>query len=303
MDVVTRPSLRVHGFDGAPWSITVHGGAGALAHELREAHRRGCAQACERAATMLAEGRSALDAVEAAVALLEADPLFNAGVGGALDADGRASHDAGLMRGADLAYGGVVALEGYAHPILVARAVLDDGRHVLLAGDGAARFAAESGILPAAIGSLVTQRALERWRAGATSRSGGTVGAVARDRRGGVAAATSTGGVAGRRAGRVGDSAIAGAGTYADDRGGACSTTGPGEAFLRLATARSVVHALSSGAVPAAAGTDALAELETRLGAQGGLILVGRDGSAAVAHTTETLSFAHRAPGRSADGV
>jgi beta-aspartyl-peptidase (threonine type) len=247
--------------------------------------------------SLLAAGAHALDAVQRAVEVLEDDPRFNAGTGACLSEDGHVEHDAALMDGAGLRAGAVCALRGFKNPISIARAVLEDGQHVLYAAEGAARFATRAGFSSVEEASLVTDAARERLirvlQKGAPQVwAGGTVGAVARDVRGGVAAATSTGGVVAKRAGRVGDTPVLGAGTYADDLAGAGSATGAGEPILRVTLTASVVAALRAGALPARAACDAVEMLEQRTSGRAGLIVVDTIGRLAFARNTETMSWA-----------
>lgn len=277
--------------------MLVHGGAGAVPPEKRERHREGCVAAAEAAAACLARGGSALDAVEIATRALEDDPVFNAGRGGCLNEDGAVELDAAIMDGRTLRAGAVCAIEGFAAPIAIARKVLEDGRHVLYAAGGAAAFARAAGFEPVAPGELVTEAAtlaLARVRAGVapSAWAGGTVGAVARDATGATAAATSTGGIIAKRRGRVGDSPILGAGTYADDEGGAVSATGAGESILRLGVGFAVVDRLRLGAPPDAACREVLARLSHRLDATAGVIAVSKAGRLGWARTTGTMSYA-----------
>jgi beta-aspartyl-peptidase (threonine type) len=233
------------GIDGGRWAVLVHGGAGSVGAGQLSRHVDGCRAAANAAADVLRTGGSALEAVEHAVVLLEDDPLFNAGTGACLNADGLIELDAAIMEGSRLRAGAVCALPPFLHPIAIARAVLDDGRHVLYAAGGAERFAIERGFTRATSEAMTTAAAREQWakaraqeaedEKAASLRSPGTetVGAVARDSHGMVAAATSTGGRVNKRPGRVGDAPVLGAGTYADDDAGACSATGVGEAALR----------------------------------------------------------------------
>jgi beta-aspartyl-peptidase (threonine type) len=279
--------------------IAVHGGAGREAAGDRAPRRAGVARAAEAGWDVLAHGGHALDAVIAAVAVLEDDPWFNAGLGSVLTVEGVVETDASVMRGDDLAAGAVGAVRGVPNPVRLARAVLDGGREVFLVGEPAVALAARAGLPTCAPDALVTDEARRRWRE-REAGAGETVGAVARDARGHVAAATSTGGVAGKRAGRIGDSAVIGAGTYADDALGAGSATGPGEAIIRLCLVRVALERLRGGDDPARAARDALAELERRVGEHAGLVLVDRAGRIGIAHTTETMAAAWRsddAPG------
>ncbi|MBL0218260.1 MAG: isoaspartyl peptidase/L-asparaginase [Myxococcales bacterium] len=258
-------------------SIVVHGGAGAIPPERHERLRAGVRAAAIVGDAILAAGGSALDAVVAAVRVLEDDPEFNAGTGSVLTRDGTVETDAAVMTGHDQKIGAVGAVPDLGCAIALARAVLEGGEHVLLAGPAALRFAAEVGISPSAPGALVTERARARLADHLARRSspteGGTVGAVARDRAGRFAAATSTGGMVGKRAGRIGDSPIVGAGTWAD-REVAISATGDGEAILRVTLARNVAARAAAGLAVAARA--ALAELAAITGGSAGLIAIDR---------------------------
>lgn len=229
-------------------AIIVHGGAGQVTSDRHARLLEGVRLAAEAGDAILVAGGSALDAVTAAVRVLEDDPEYNAGTGSALTREGTVETDASIMDGATQRVGAVAAVPDLGNAVALARAVLDAGEHVILAGPAAWNFAAEVGISPAPPGSLVTERMRARLAACLDKRetSGGTVGAVARDRDGRFAAATSTGGIVGKRAGRVGDSPIPGAGTWAD-ASCAISATGDGEAILRVALARSIAARLGGG--------------------------------------------------------
>ncbi len=271
----------------------MHGGAG-IAEPATAAERTGAVDAAAAAGfAVLAAGGTGLDAVTAAVTLLEDDPRFNAGLGAVLTEEGTVELDASIMSGTDLRAGAVALVRGVANPILLARAVLEEGREVLLAGPAAEALARRHGLRVVAPEELVTPQALARWRARGAP-PGETVGAVARDASGTLAAATSTGGVGGQRAGRVGDSAVIGAGTYADDRVGAGSATGPGEAIIRVGLVRAALAELGAGADPTAAAERALGMLAERLGARAGLIVVDRAGRVGIAHTTAAMPVAFR---------
>lgn len=248
-------------------AIIVHGGAGMTPPERHDRLRAGVRAAAGVGDAILAAGGSALDAVVAAVRVLEDDPEFNAGLGSALTRDGTVETDASVMCGATQRVGAVAAVPDLGCAIALARAVLDRGEHAILAGPSAWDFAREVGISPA-LGSLITDRARQRLA------EKGTVGAVARDRDGRFAAATSTGGISGKRRGRVGDSPIPGAGTWADDHV-ALSATGDGEAILRVALTRMI--SLRGGDLRTAI-TDSLRELARITGGNAGVIGVDRDG-------------------------
>lgn len=289
--------MMVTGFDGGPFSILVHGGAGDVDPARRSLHIDGCRAAALAGRQVLREGGSALDAVLRAVRVLEDDPLFNAGTGGSLNEHGVVEHDASIMEGRELRAGAVCALRGFAQPIAIARAVLQDGVHVLYAAEGAAAFAKASGFEPVPSDALITAAAratLARVQAGQGTGhwAGNTVGAVARDPSGLTAAATSTGGTVNKRAGRVGDSPLIGAGTYADDEAGAASTTGAGEPMIRLGVARLSIEAMREGATAIEAARRAMDRLLDRLGATGGIITVDRQGRLGLARTTATMSWA-----------
>lgn len=282
-------------FDG--FALLVHGGAGAVSEARRAAHTEGCRRAAAVGAAVLRSGGAALLAVEAAVRALEDDPLFNAGTGACLNAEGRVEHDASIMEGTRLGAGAVCALDGFTAPIAVARAALDDGQHVLYAGPGARAFALTKGFVPVENEALITPAARAAFEAartsgGATGWAGGTVGAVAVDARGALAAATSTGGLINKSAGRVGDSALIGAGTYADDAAGAVSTTGHGEGMIRIAAAHTAVAAMAQGESAEAAARAVMARLSAKIGATGGLIAVDHARRWGFARSTATMSWA-----------
>ncbi len=232
-------------------------------------------------------GDGALAAVAAAVKQMEDEPLLNAGIGACLNLDGVVELDAGVMQGGELQAGGVAGLKDLRHPIDLAIAVMLDGRHVLLAGEGASRFAREHGIEMCDPAIFITDRKRQELLLGAD-----TVGAVARDADGRMAVAVSTGGISGKLPGRIGDSPIPGSGFYADDRFGAVCGTGQGEAFLRLALARLMVVELEHGMDAPAVATGAVALLGTRLNALGGVIVIAREGAPASSFNTPSMPVA-----------
>jgi beta-aspartyl-peptidase (threonine type) len=275
-------------------AIVVHGGAGGSISdpERAERMRAGAAAAIEAGYAVLASGGAALDAVEAAVVVLEDDPEFNAGRGAALTEYGRVELDASIMDGATRAAGAVAAVRGVRNPVRAARAVLADGRHVLIVGAAATEFAATAGLNFENETWFVTDRerdALARLKEGDATGTRGTVGAVARDSHGRLAAATSTGGVSGQRLGRVGDSPLIGAGTWADETV-AVSCTGHGESIIRTALAHEV-HALlrhrELGLQDAC--VEAIRSLEG-LGGDGGLIAVTARGDVAATFNSEAMT-------------
>jgi beta-aspartyl-peptidase (threonine type) len=280
-----------------PTAILVHGGAGDVVPGVDpERYREGCLRAVQAGHAILKRGGPAVEAVVAAAMVLEDDPLFNAGVGSSLNAEGDVEMDASLMRGADLGAGAVCAVRFVKNPILLAQRVMERTGHVLLASSGAERFAEECGLERADPSSLITDRVRARWealRATAVSGSGsgGTIGAVALDSSGHVAAATSTGGTMNKRVGRVGDSPLIGAGTYADDQCGAASGTGLGEAIIKVVMAKLACDRMLAGAHPEAAAVSAVEQLP-RAGGTGGIILVDKAGRLGVAFNTKRMSHA-----------
>ncbi len=263
-------------------ALIVHGGAGRGSGEWREARLAGCLKAATIGWNALESGRTALDAVVEAVAALEDDPLFNAGTGSSLNRAGEVEMDAAVMSDT-LEAGAVASVSGVTNPIRLARKVLEDGRHVLLAGPGACDFARQAGIPLVPPETLVTQAQHERWK-----QDHGTVGCVAVDRGGRIAAGTSTGGTLGKLPGRIGDTPLVGCGTYADSAG-AASCTGDGEAIIKATLAKTSIDLLASGVAPGEAARRAVALLARRTGGQGGVILLNRHGAVGHAHNAEEM--------------
>jgi beta-aspartyl-peptidase (threonine type) len=290
-------------------AIAVHGGAGDLGPDDPASsggpgapRLEGVRRACEAGWQILARGGSALDAVEAAVRLLEDDPTFNSATGAALTAAGDVELDASIMDGESLRCGAVAVVKDVRNPVSLARAVMERSHHVLLAGPGASAFAREVGIPPHDNALLVTPRQRARWEAarlGAAAPRTGTVGAVARDARGHLAAATSTGGMSLKLPGRVGDTPIIGCGTYADDALAAVSCTGHGERIIQLTLARHTADLVGRGLPAMEAAREAAALLGRRVGGEGGLVVVGPRGEVGFAHNTPVMSRAWAA----ADGT
>jgi beta-aspartyl-peptidase (threonine type) len=277
--------------------VAVHGGAGDVPEERRHVAVAGCRRAAEAGLAVLVAGGSPLDAAQKAVEILEDDPFYNAGTGACLTEAGTLELDASVMEGTGRRAGAVAAMPPFTNPIRVARAVLDDGRHVLYAAEGAAAFARSAGFASAAPESMITETARKKladWRAGRAGPgwAGGTVGAVACDAHGRVAAATSTGGMVGKRAGRIGDTPVIGAGTYADDETGACSCTGTGETILRACLAKAATDLVRAGMSAEEASDAAMEVFARRFEGSGGLVLVDRYGRAAARWNTRTMSHA-----------
>ena len=222
-----------------------------------------------------------------AVRLMEDEPLLNAGIGACLNLDGVVELDAGLMEGAELRAGGAAGLKDVRHPIDLALEIMRDGRHVLLAGEGASRFARDHGIEMADPAIFITDRKRQELLHGAD-----TVGAVARDADGRLAVAVSTGGINGKLPGRIGDAPLPGSGIYADDRFGAVCGTGQGEAFIRLGLARLMVVELQHGMTAAEVAKGAVRLLQSAMKASGGVIVIAREGAPEAAFNTPAMPFA-----------
>jgi beta-aspartyl-peptidase (threonine type) len=313
-----QPSAQAAGH----WAIQVHGGAGvikrpALGAEADAAYRASLAQAAEAGAKVLDRGGSSLDAVEAAIRVLEDDPLFNAGRGAVFTAEGKNELDSAIMDGSNLKAGAVAGVTRTRHPISLARAVMEKSPHVMLVGAGADAFSVQAGLEQVDPSFYFTE---SRWQslvnqlkkegrpapprpAGApppgpvvpvaqieespNAHSYGTVGAVALDRLGNVAAGTSTGGMQGKMPGRVGDSPIIGAGTYASNQSCAVSATGAGEYFIRLGVAREVCNLVTFKGIPLQQAADQVIHKELEaLHGDGGVIALTPDGQLAWSFNT-----------------
>ncbi|KQN35385.1 isoaspartyl peptidase/L-asparaginase family protein [Sphingomonas sp. Leaf38] len=275
------------------WTLVIHGGAGKLDSEMVSPEqdagaRAGLSNALDAGSAVLADGGSALDAVEAAVRVLEDDLHFNSGRGAVFTHDGTLELDAAIMDGRTRAAGAVAAATATRNPVGLARAILNDGRHVFLAGKGADAFSREHGLEQAGADWFATPERTRQFAEFQADGGGfdvdmkyGTVGAVACDAHGHVAAATSTGGVTGKRWGRIGDSPVIGAGTFADDRACAVSCTGSGEFFLRIGVGHEIAARVRlSGESLQVAADAVLAEVKA-LGGTGGVIVAGPDGDMA----------------------
>ena len=279
--------------------IAIHGGCGditreTLGEELAQQYREALRQAVCLGQAELHRGAAALDAVAAAVRSMEDDPLFNAGRGSVYSHDGQVELDASIMDGATLRAGAVCAVRGIANPVDLARRVMDRSRHVMLSGEGAQQFAREQGmrVMPAEYFHTERrwqelQQALHLLRDGKAPSIFGTVGAVALDRHGNLAAATSTGGMTAKQYGRIGDSPIIGAGTYADNAACAVSATGHGEFFIRMAAAHDICSRMRHGRRDLHASVEEVIKGRLAdLGGQGGVVAVDRFGHIAMVHNS-----------------
>jgi L-asparaginase / beta-aspartyl-peptidase len=281
------------------WTLVIHGGAGVIERERMTPEREAAARAGLDAALtagskVLAEGGTAIDAVEAAVRVLEDDPSFNAGRGAVFTYEGKNEMDAAIMEGTDRKAGAVAGVTATKNPIGLARAVMEHSPHVMLAGEGANIFSREQGLEQAGPEWFATperKRQLEEMKSRKANwfdvdMKYGTVGAVARDAAGHVAAATSTGGVTGKRWGRVGDSPLIGAGTYADDRACAVSATGAGEFFIREGVAHEICARVRFKGESLQAAADTVMAETKALGGTGGVIVTGPTGEMAWSYNT-----------------
>ena len=291
------------------WALAVHGGAGAGREEEHAAEKADAIRATlksvlEAAGALLASGGSALDAVEAAVCALEDSPLFNAGRGSVFNERGEHELEASIMDGRTLAAGAAAVLRGIRNPVSLARLIMERSPHVFLQGDGALLFASAHGIARVDPGYFRTER---RWKTledakrdasahagagpiGARSQDLGTVGAAALDMQGNLAAATSTGGLTNKAVGRVGDSPIIGAGTFASNESCAVSCTGHGEYFIRATAARDIAALIEYGGKDLQTAVDiVIGQRLSRLGGEGGAIAVDRAGRVAFAFNTDVM--------------
>ena len=287
--------------------LLIHGGAWAMPDDAIAAHERGIAAALEAGWSALSRGGSAVDAVEAAITAMEDDDTFDAGRGSFLTRDGRVQLDALLMNGADLRSGGVACVERLRNPIQAARLVLDKSPHVYFVSTGAEHFARQNGMELIDNTELIVPRERDRLMAfqraeaaghpdttfsgSPTEHSHDTVGAVAIDAHGNLAAGTSTGGTLSKAPGRVGDSSLIGCGCYADNLSAAVSLTGWGEPIMKLVLGKWAVDRVAAGHSPQDAATAAIDYLYTRLGGHGGIILLGPDGRIGLAHNTPRMAW------------
>jgi beta-aspartyl-peptidase (threonine type) len=294
-------------------SLIVHGGAWTIPESAIEDAKSGCRRALEAGWGVLSSGGPALDAVEAAIVVLEDDSIFDAGVGSHLNREGEVELDAIVMDGGTLAAGAVASVRCVRNPIRLARKVMESTEHVLLVGAGAEQFAVEHGLPLCKPEDLIIERERKAWqkcRQGKHSSAHhfaehhGTVGAVARDRGGNIVAGTSTGGTCCKLPGRVGDSPLIGCGCYADVEAGGISCTGWGEAIMRIVMAKTAADFLRPPTDGAALSADQAAARTVRLLAErgkgtGGLILLDREGRPGFAFNTPHMAYGYVA----ADGT
>lgn len=287
-------------------AIIVHGGAWAIPDNQVDAHAHGCLDALQAGYAALRKGGSALDAVQTAIQRMEDDPIFDAGKGSCLTQDGMVELDAGLMDGATLNVGAVACVKRIARPIHLARLVLESP-HVLLVGEGAERFAQQHGMVLCNSEDLIVDRERQIWeefRQQGQPRYGDafeprqdTVGAVALDAWGNIAAGLSTGGTPNKLPGRVGDVPQVGCGFYADNAVGGVACTGLGEAIARMALAQRAIQMLESGIAPQQAAGQAIQALATRVGGTAGVIVLDRQGRIGIAYNTKRLARAYLVEG------
>ena len=303
-----------------PPILLIHGGAWDIPADLLEAHEQGVFDALQEGWRLLEQGASALDAVEAAVTRLEDDPAFDAGRGSFLTRDGRVQLDALLMDGATLRAGGVACVERIRNPIQAARLVLDQSPHCYFVAEGAERFAREHGLPLIDNTELILERERRRLAEAQARAEAGwpdltfsgdatqdydprqsshdTVGAIALDAQGRIAAGTSTGGTLNKAPGRVGDSSLIGCGCYADNASAAASLTGWGEPIMKLVLGKWACDRVQSGGSPEQVAPEAMAYLHRRLGGHGGIILLAPDGRFGLAHNTPRMAWGlHTAEG------
>lgn len=283
--------------------------------DMVEAHIHGVRNALGAGWRVLERGGSSLDAVEEAVVIMEDDETFDAGRGSFLNRDGKVQLDALIMDGSTLRAGGVGCVERLRNPVRAARKILSESPHVYFVGEGAERFAAEHGVPLCGNEELVIPREVDRLREyQAQPASGGndlfapaishdTVGAIALDRDGNIAAATSTGGTLNKAPGRLGDSSLIGCGCYADNLSAAASTTGWGEPIMKLVLAKWTADRISAGNLPEWAAQEAMNYLKQRLNGHGGIIVLDAKGHFGIAHNTPRMAWALKTVQKEEAGV
>jgi L-asparaginase / beta-aspartyl-peptidase len=294
--------------------LVVHGGAWAIPDDMVEAHLNGVRKALAAGWRVLEGNGSALDAIEEAVVVLENDETFDAGRGSFLNRDGKVQLDAFIMDGATLRGGGVGCVERLRNPVRAARKILSDSPHVYFVGEGAERFAEERGIALCDNKELIIPREVARLREYQTHAaeqpdlfaptiSHDTVGAVALDSTGNIAAATSTGGTLNKAPGRLGDSSLIGCGCYADNESAAASTTGWGEPIMKLVLAKWSADRVAAGNQPEWVAQEAMNYLKQRVNGHGGIILLDARGRIGIAHNTPRMAWALKTSSTEDSGI
>ncbi len=300
--------------------LVVHGGAWAMPDDMVDAHIHGVTNALAAGWRVLERGGTALDAVEEAVVIMEDDETFDAGRGSFLNRDGKVQLDALIMDGATLRAGGVGCVERLRNPVRAARKILSESPHVYFVAEGAERFAAEHGIALCKNEDLVIPREVERLReyqaeaaqhgndlfapsSDDVTISHDTVGAVALDRNGNIAAATSTGGTLNKAPGRLGDSSLIGCGCYANNESAAVSTTGWGEPIMKLVLAKWTADRIQAGNLPEWSAQEAMNYLKQRLDGHGGIIVLNPEGHIGIAHNTPRMAWAYKTVKKQEAGI
>ena len=295
--------------------LLVHGGAWAIPDDMVGAHLNGVRNALAAGWNVLHRGGTSLDAVEEAIVIMEDDETFDAGRGSFLNRDGRVQLDALIMDGATLRAGGVGCVEHLRNPVRAARKILSDSPHVYFVAEGAERFAADHGIPLCKNEELIIPREIARLREYQEHEAEGqpnlfapaishdTVGAVALDSHGNIAASTSTGGTLNKAPGRLGDSSLIGCGCYADNKTAACSTTGWGEPIMKLVLAKWAADRVAAGNLPEWAAAEAIHYLESRVNGHGGMILLDVRGRYGIAHNTPRMAWAIRTSQQEESGI
>ncbi|WAR18678.1 ASGL1-like protein [Mya arenaria] len=279
--------------------IIVHGGAWTIPKDIVEESRDGTKKAAKAGYTVLSSGGTAIDAVQAAIRVLEDTPCFDAGTGSVLTAKREVEMDAVIMDGRTLKSGAVACVQNIKNPIELARMVMEKTSHSMLVGPGANLFAEEMGIERVPTDSLVSEEAVRELEASGHD----TTGAVALDKNGNLAYGTSTGGISGKKPGRVGDSPIIGLGGYADNDVGGISCTGHGESISKVVLAHQIITAMRTGTDAQEAADKALANMASRVEGYGGVIVLSRLGDVALSYTTDNMSWAWAKEGTIHSGV
>jgi beta-aspartyl-peptidase (threonine type) len=287
-------------------AIIVHGGAWKIPEVVEKPCLEGVDIAAKLAMNSLLDDNSALGAVEVAVRCMEDNLIFDAGVGSVLNAEGEIELDAAIMDGSSLNAGAVAAVKNIRNPISLARRVMEKSNHVFLVGEGANKFATLEGF--GKFDGLVVKREIDRWKKLREEYKGtmkfsdknGTVGAVAIDSDGNIAAATSTGGIPFKLPGRVGDSCLIGCGLYADNQGGGVSATGYGESIIKIALSKVVCELLGKGLTAQKAAEESIRRLERKINGRGGVIVLDKKGNIGISYNTPKMARAYMKEGMNA---